>query len=587
VPGPAQTDSSNTEPAPSADAEEASDPSALDAPTATAPEDPREATGTPLTKLASRANRMLSSLTRAAERGIAINTGGALLSRKAQPDKSGDPVETDGADPDNSEAVDPADTKPAAKKSSAKPSSEPVKNFVRSLPVGMPAGAERSVMTAIPRGTEDVRKTVVQPATTALESTQLRMLPANKTDPAVAWAVTAAQAPLERHTVSTVLSSLVSAFGFGGLASDTPDAPIGTPVVMALLALGVRREESMSTLSKTANVSSSPVAALTLTGAPAAALAPSDPATSYPVTPVAVSANTWIITKVTGPGGLNDTPARFGIGGTDLGIMWDNGIRADNLATQVVEQRQVLVAFGDTFAGFVEPRTGDWKINTLLRSSDTMLSNGMYVRNGVPGDIFSGSPLTPSTVPSIASPGYAMGPEVTIIPTSGISAPYPNQIGSRQYVSFMSIRSWDTPGSWTTNYSGIAYSDDNGQTWQVAPGSIRPAAALRSTRPFVSGNQNFQQSAFVKPPVGSPDAVAGYVYAYGTPSGRGGTVYLSRVKQDQILDQTKYEYWNGSSWSLNKPSAATPILPGKTTSFFGFFKSTTYPSVSEMSVQYN
>jgi hypothetical protein len=140
---------------------------------------------------------MLSSLTRAAERGIAISTGGALLSRKAQPDKSGDPVETDGADPDNSEAVDPADTKPAAKKSSAKPSSEPVKNFVRSLPVGMPAGAERSVMTAIPRGTEDVRKTVVQPATTALESTQLRMLPANKTDPAVAWAVAAAQAPLE------------------------------------------------------------------------------------------------------------------------------------------------------------------------------------------------------------------------------------------------------------------------------------------------------------------------------------------------------------------------------------------------------
>jgi hypothetical protein len=151
----------------------------------------------------------------------------------------------------------------------------------------------------------------------------------------------------------------------------------------------------------------------------------------------------------------------------------------------------------------------------------------------------------------------------------------------------MSIRSWDTPGRWTTNYSGIAYSDDNGQTWQVAPGSIRPAAALRSTRPFVSGNQNFQQSAFVKPPAGSPDAVAGYVYAYGTPAGRGGTVYLSWVKRDQILDQTQYEYWNGSSWSLNKPSAATPILPGKTTSFFGFFKSTTYPSVSEMSVQYN
>ena len=155
--------------------------------------------------------------------------------------------------------------------------------------------------------------------------------------------MTAAETPLQGPKLSTVLSNLVSAFGFGGMASNTPGAPIGTSIVMALLALGVRRYESMSALDKTATVSSSPVAALTLTGAPTAALAASDPATSYSVTPVAVSPNTWIITKVTGPGGLNDTPARFGIGGTDLGIMWDNGIRADNPATQVVEQRQVLV----------------------------------------------------------------------------------------------------------------------------------------------------------------------------------------------------------------------------------------------------
>jgi hypothetical protein len=61
-----------------------------------------------------------------------------------------------------------------------------------------------------------------------------------------------------------------------------------------------------------------------------------------------------------------------------------------------------------------------------------------------------------------------------------------------------------------------------------------------------------------------------------------------------VLDQTKYEYWNGSTWVVNKPSAATPILPGTTqTGFAGWLSrlfggsSTTYPSVSEMSVQYN
>ena len=142
-------------------------------------------------------------------------------------------------------------------------------------------------------------------------------------------------------------------------------------------------------------------------------------------------------------------------------------------------------------------------------------------------------------------------------------------------------------GRWTTNYSGIAYSDDNGQTWRIAPTSIRTAAAGRATVPYVAGNQNFQQMAFVKPPEGSPEAEQGWVYAYGTPSGRAGTVYLSRVQEPRSPIPTKYEYWDGTKWVVNKPSAAKPILPGKTTSFFGFFKKTTYPSASEMSVQYN
>ncbi len=80
----------------------------------------------------------------------------------------------------------------------------------------------------------------------------------------------------------------------------------------------------------------------------------------------------------------------------------------------------------------------------------------------------------------------------------------------------------------------------------------------------------------------------GYVYSYGTPSGRAGTAYLSRVADADVLDQTKYEYWNGSTWVKNNPAAATPILPGTTSAgFFGIGKTTTYPAVSEMSVQYN
>ncbi|MCT7658753.1 DUF4185 domain-containing protein [Mycobacterium deserti] len=399
---------------------------------------------------------------------------------------------------------------------------------------------------------------------------------------AVPVALAATQAPAApQNLLQRVVVNVLSSLGIGQFVSKLPGAPVWSPIVMALLGLGARREFNeppMSFARALAAVSTSSV--LTY------------PATSR--TPQYISANTHFIEFVTGAGNLNNTTTRFGIGGTDLGIMWDNGI-ADNPATPDVNEHQVLIAFGDTFSnGWPNVRTGVWRFNTLFRSADGTLSNGLYVPNGVPYDHFSGSPMErPNwSDPILPSPGqpvhspYAIGPEVTIIPTAGISTPYNNAYGARQYMSFMSVRSWDTPGRWTTNYSGIAYSDDNGQTWRIAPTSIRTAAAGRATVPYVSGNQNFQQGAFVAPPAGSPEAAAGWVYAYGTPSGRAGTVYLSRVQQTQILDVSKYEYWNGSTWVANTPSAAKPLLPGTTTSFF-FFKQTTYPAVSEMSVQYN
>jgi hypothetical protein len=203
------------------------------------------------------------------------------------------------------------------------------------------------------------------------------------------------------------------------------------------------------------------------------------------------------------------------------------------------------------------------------------------------------------------SPSYLglFGSEVTVIPTAAISVTYDNAYGARQYVNFMSVRSWDFGCAWTTNYSAIAYSDDNGQNWTVAPQTIRAASWLRSSRSFVYGNQNFQQGAFVKPPADSPDA--GYVYSFGTPSGRMGSAYVSRVTETDILDLTRYEFWNGSSWTVDDPAAAVPILPpttrsqnaggflGKLGLFFGGWVGGIFgvggPNghVSEMSVQFN
>lgn len=425
------------------------------------------------------------------------------------------------------------------------------------------------------------KQAAAKPAETAVTQTTTQATAHAVTEPA-AQAVTppAAVEQVRTITLQTFAPSkrvMAQVLNSVGLPTSTPALPPSAPqqsaLLVALMALGTRRDVEARTLStdtaRTAAAAAAPI--------PAAAVA----------TPV-----TTRIGWLTGANSINDTVKRFGIAGTDVGVMWDNGITKDNPATTIVEQRQVLIAFGDTFSN--PGMTGNWRNNVLFRSADNVLSNGLFVPNGIIHDpgAYSGSPMTNPNVSReiIGKYGYAVGPEVTIIPTAGISVAGAGVNGAtRQYVNFMSVRSWDTPGNWTTNYSGVIYSDDNGQNWTVVPASgIRPAAAGRSTRPFVNGNQNFQMGAYVKPPAGSADAAAGWVYSYGTPAGRNGTVYVSRVNDKQILDQTKYEYWNGTSWVKNNPAASKPVLPGTTTtSFFGLVKNTTYPTAGEMSVQYN
>ena len=130
--------------------------------------------------------------------------------------------------------------------------------------------------------------------------------------------------------------------------------------------------------------------------------------------------------------------------------MWDNGI-PDDPATPYNEH-QVLIAFGDTFSG--DNMTGTWRLNTLLRSSDTNLSNGMTVPPGEfgNGNMFGGAPLWDNPLPDTTNyarqiilkeklpAGLAKG--VTLIPTAGISLPTAGtEFGATQYLSFMSVSS--------------------------------------------------------------------------------------------------------------------------------------------------
>jgi Domain of unknown function (DUF4185) len=264
-------------------------------------------------------------------------------------------------------------------------------------------------------------------------------------------------------------------------------------------------------------------------------------------------APTSLVDWVTGPNGPNKTLERFGISGTDLGVAWDNGDPGNH---------QVLMAFGDTF-GYCKVHGQQWRYNTMFRSNDHDLAHGIHIAPGTPNDKYSGSPVWASGLSKQLVNSIHRAPEETgIIPTSGMS------IGGTQYMTFMSIKNWGRDGDWSTNFSGLAISKDNGQNWGVFPSSIRSTSPqnVPGAR-FQPGNENFQMAALMK-------GKDGYVYSFGTPSGRGGAAFLSRVPPANLPDTSKYQYWNGdsNSWVPGDPSKATPMWPGP---------------VGEMSAQYN
>ena len=266
--------------------------------------------------------------------------------------------------------------------------------------------------------------------------------------------------------------------------------------------------------------------------------------------------------------------------GTDLGIMWFNGV---NGYTQL--------AFGDTFSG--PNMSGDWRSNVLLLSDDTELYDGLSLINTGPATQF---------IPAARNQVFFIGSEVTNIPTSAVYANADN------YVSYMSVKSWDTPGRWTTNYSAISKYDPDTDKWVLQTSTVRSAGWFRSSQSYVAGGQNFQQMAYVLQPEDQvPPGETRFLYAFGTPAGRAGSAFLSRVPETDITDLSRYEYWDGSTWVLDRPAVAAPVLGDSPNSgglfgfiidlannpnffggwFAGFTGAKTGGNVSELSVQYN
>jgi hypothetical protein len=215
--------------------------------------------------------------------------------------------------------------------------------------------------------------------------------------------------------------------------------------------------------------------------------------------------------QLTGPGSPNQTFKRWNVGGTDLGFTFFHG---DSL----------YMVFGDTYGR----ERADWRSNTMAKLADVdSPATGLEIEQ------FISDPT--GRAAELLSSQKVYWVEQTVIPTNGIS------VDSRMFLHYMSVRRWVAPGQWRINHAGLAYSDDEGQTWL-------------KTGPIWGETSNFGQVAFAQ-----GDDEPEMVYLFGIPAGRYGQVRLARVPADSMLRPGAYRYWDGSEWSTSEMEAATVV----------------------------
>jgi len=234
---------------------------------------------------------------------------------------------------------------------------------------------------------------------------------------------------------------------------------------------------------------------------------------------------------ITGP--LSQLPANpWGVNGTDLGIPY------------LIENGDVGYVFGDTFSntppgGGGPGASADWRSPVMLRSSAHPAN-----ADGILFESAAGQPgvgLAPQLITynhNANNGGYF---EVTLIPNDAL---YIEETG-RHVMSYMSINNWNDTGNWNweTNFAGLAYSDNGGNSFTRAAG----AQWLNDG----SNGDPFQMCTMQRD--------GDWVYIFSVRAGRQvGPMLLRRVRWEDILDPGEYEGWglSGGDWQWGVPPTA-------------------------------
>lgn len=209
----------------------------------------------------------------------------------------------------------------------------------------------------------------------------------------------------------------------------------------------------------------------------------------------------------------------YDVGGSDLGIPCYDAKR--NL---------MYFWFGDTF-------TETNLIGTHWRSNVCGITGNFDFSKGIKWDRFlcDGDGNAREISHSLKSKD-AERREVTRIPTGAIC------INGVHYLFFMSICEWHTAAGWDVNFCGLMKSCDGENFEQVqsvyftccneqVTETLLNVSSDEYARHF---NANFAQVFAIEKD--------GYVYLFGIPGGRKGSVKLARVRKEHIENQAEYEY---------------------------------------------